>query len=42
VRTLATILAVCAARDLGRDTAEIPGQHLVQSSEDSDRRLPTR
>ncbi|WP_416839556.1 UPF0058 family protein [Haloferax sp. DFSO52] len=29
VRTLSTALAVCAARDLGRETSTIPGQHLL-------------
>ena len=37
VRTLATALAVCAARDLGRDTDGIPGQHLLRPVDDVDR-----
>ncbi|ELZ91204.1 hypothetical protein C440_12859 [Haloferax mucosum ATCC BAA-1512] len=33
VRTLMTALAVCAARDLGRDSAAVPGQHLLRSDD---------
>ncbi|KAB1196415.1 MULTISPECIES: UPF0058 family protein [Haloferax] len=44
VRTLATILAICAARDLGRETSTIPGQHLLGpggevGTTDTDQRL---
>ncbi|KAB1188586.1 MULTISPECIES: UPF0058 family protein [Haloferax] len=36
VRTLSTALAVCAARDLGRETSDIPGQHLLRLPEDTE------
>ncbi|KAB1194416.1 hypothetical protein GJR96_13590 [Haloferax sp. MBLA0076] len=44
VRTLSTTLAVCAARDLGRDTDVVPGQHLLHPHEgpeqsDTDQRV---
>ncbi|WP_411963278.1 UPF0058 family protein [Haloferax sp. YSMS24] len=44
VRTLSTALAVSAARDLGRETSTIPGQHLLGppgeiGHTESDRRL---
>ena len=44
VRTLSTTLALCAARDLDRETETIPGQHLVDTTgdvapSDADQRL---
>lgn len=36
VRTLATALAVCAARDLGRETSDVPGQHLLGPIDDGE------
>ncbi|POG54792.1 UPF0058 family protein [Haloferax marisrubri] len=36
VRTLMTVLAVCAARDLDRDADAVPGRHLLRTDEAAD------
>lgn len=47
VRTLSTALAVCVARDLGRDPAEVPSQHLLSlppgtDTTNTDQQIPSR